>query len=193
MVTDTIDGKLKWQHLKDLHQDNLINFIKETCAAYYNIDMIYLELPMRKRNVITFRHTVYFFIKRYIYDMSFASIGQLFAKQNHATVLYAIKNITNLSEFDRKIKNDINHMDAKIKVYAESLGFDCKSNGMFIDFSHLNLITVSKDKHIAVTGMDARDIKKIVKLFSAKEPVEYNKTGLYLVAKKTVEESENTL
>lgn len=123
--------------------------------------------------------------------MSFASIGQLFAKQNHATVLYAIKNITNLSEFDRKIKNDINHMDTKIKAYAESLGFDCKSNGMFIDFSNLNLITISKEKHIAVTGMDARDIKKIVKLFSAKEPVEYNKTGLYLVAKKTTEEADS--
>lgn len=190
MEQDTIDGKLKWQHLKDMHQDNLINFIKETCASYYNMDMVYLELPMRKREVITFRHTVYYFIKRYIYDMSFAAIGQLFSDQNHATVLYAVKNIANLMEFDRKTKNDINHMDSKIKAYAESLGFDCKSNGTFIDFGDLKLITISKDKHIAVTGMDERDIKKIVKLFSANEPVEYNKTGLYLIAKKTIEQDE---
>lgn len=193
MKNDTIDGKLKWLHLKDMHQDDLINFIKETCSNYYKIDTLCLELPVRRRDVITFRHTVYFFIKRYIYDMSFAAIGQLFANQNHATVLYAVKNITNLAEFDRKIKNDINQMDSIIKAYAESLGFDCKSNGMFIDFGNLNLITISKDKHIAVTGLDERDIKKIVKLFSANEPVEYTKTGLYLVAKKTIEEEDNVL
>ncbi len=190
MENDTISARIKRQHLKDMHEHNLINFIKETCSEYYKLDQDYLELPVRKRNVITFRHMVYFFIKRYLYEMPFSAIGQLIAKQNHATVLYAVKNITNLSEFDRKIKFDISQMDSKIKVYAEGLGFNCKSSHMFIDFSNLQLITVSKDKHIAVIGMDERDIRKIVKLFSAKAPVEYNNTGLYLVEKKPIEITE---
>lgn len=187
MENDKINEKLKRQHLKDLHEANLIEFIKDTCSDYYNIDQIYLELPTRKREVITLRHMVYFFIKRYLYEMPFASIGQLFAKQNHATVLYAVKNIQNLAEFNKKLKADISFMDGKIKAHAENLGITSKNGDMFVDFSNLQLITLSKDKHIALIGMDERDIKKIVKLFSAKEAVEYNNTGLYLVEKKTNE------
>lgn len=187
MENDKLTEKLKRQHLKDLNENSLIQYIKDTCSSYYDIDQIYLELPTRKRNVITLRHMVYFFIKRYLYDMPFATIGQLFAKQNHATVLYAVKNIQNLSEFDKKIKADISHMDGKIKVYAESLGINSRTGDMFVDFSNLQLITVAKDKHIAAIGLDERDIKKIVKLFSAKEAVEYNNTGLYLVQKKSIE------
>lgn len=184
MEENAVTKKQKWQHLKDRHEDNLINYIKSTCSNYYDIDQIYLELPTRKREVITLRHMVYFFIKRYLYDMPFATIGQLFANQNHATVLYAVKSITNLAEFNKKIREDISQMDAKIKEYAESLGFNCKSSELFIDFGTMQLITISKDKHIAVTGMDERDIKKIVKLFYAKPAVEYTNTGFYLVEKK---------
>lgn len=184
MENDKLNEKLKRQHLKDLHESSLIQYIKDTCSSYYDIDQIYLELPTRKRNVITLRHMVYFFIKRYLYDMSFATIGQLFANQNHATVLYAVKNITNLAEFDKKIKADVSCMDGKIKAYAESLGISSKLGDMYVDFSHLQLITISKHKHIAAIGMDERDIRKIVKLFSAKEAVEYSNTGLYLIEKK---------
>ncbi|MEK6878904.1 MAG: helix-turn-helix domain-containing protein [Nanoarchaeota archaeon] len=123
MDNESISDKLKRHHLKDLHEHSLINFIKTTCSDYYKIDQIYLELPTRKREIITLRHMVYFFIKRYLHEMSFASIGQLIAKQNHATVLYAVKNIVNLAEFDKTIKTDISQMDGKIKVHAESLGF----------------------------------------------------------------------
>lgn len=120
--------------------------------------------------------------------MPFATIGLLFAKQNHATVLHAVKNISNLAEVDRKVRLDINQMDAKIRVHAEGLGFNCKSNDMFIDLGDLQLITLSKGKHIAVMGLDERDIKKIVRLFAAQPPVDYNNTGLYLVEKnKTID------
>ena len=116
--------------------------------------------------------------------MPFASIGQLFAKQNHATVLYAVKNIQNLAEFDKQIKADISCMDSKIKAHAVSLGIQSKTGDMFVDFNNLQLISLSKEKHIALIGMDERDVKKIVKLFSAKEVVDYTNTGLYLVEKK---------
>lgn len=184
MENDKVNEKLKHQHLKDLNDTNLINYIKDVCSEYYNIDQIYLELPTRKREVITLRHMVYFFIKRYLYEMPFASIGQLFAKQNHATVLYAVKNIQNLAEFDKQIKADISCMDGKIKAHAESLGIQSKTGDMFVDFNNLQLISISKEKHIALIGMDERDVKKIVKLFSAKEVVDYTNTGLYLVEKK---------
>lgn len=187
MENEKITEKLNRQHSRDLHETNLIDFIKDTCSDYYNVDPIYLELPTRKREVITFRHMVYFFIKRYLYEMSFANIGQLFIKQNHATVLYAVKNIQNLAEFDKKIKADINCIDGKIKAHAESLGITSKNGNIFVDFSNLQLISISKDKRIAVVGMDERDIRKIVKLFSAKEAVEYTNTGLYLVEKKSDE------
>ncbi len=184
MENDKVNEKLKRQHLKDLNDTNLINYIKDVCSEYYNIDQIYLELPTRKREVITLRHMVYFFIKRYLYEMPFASIGQLFAKQNHATVLYAVKNIQNLAEFDKQIKADISCMDSKIKAHAVSLGIQSKTGDMFVDFNNLQLISLSKEKHIALIGMDERDVKKIVKLFSAKEVVDYTNTGLYLVEKK---------
>lgn len=187
MKNDKILEKLKRIHFKDLNETNLINYIKDVCSDHYEIDPLYLELPTRKREVITFRHMVYFFIKRYLYDMSFDSIGKLFANQNHATVLYAVKNIQNLAEFDKTLKADISCMDGKIKVYAENLGITPKNGDMFIDFSNLQLISISKDKYIAAIGMDERDIRKIVKLFSAKEAVEYTNTGLYLVEKKETE------
>jgi len=38
--------------------------------------------------------------------------------------------------------------------------------------------------------MDERDVKKIVKLFSAKEAVEYNNTGLYLIEKNKLKTKE---
>jgi hypothetical protein len=130
---------------------------------------------------------VYFFIKRYLEEMPFVNIGRLFANQNHATVMCAVKNIHNLATFNKKIKEDVNIMDSKIKAHAESLGIKSKTGNMFVNFNNLQLITISKDKHIALTGMDERDIRKIVKLFSTKEAVEYINTGLYLLEKKEIE------
>jgi hypothetical protein len=105
-------------------------------------------------------------------------------------VLYAVKNIANLAQFDKEIKADISYMDGQIKAYADSLGISSKIGDKYVDFSNLQLITISKYKHIAAIGMDERDVKKIVKLFSAKEAVEYNNTGLYLIEKNKLKTKE---
>ncbi len=80
-------------------------YIIEYCANFYNIkkEDIYSEKRNKK---IVFARQVCLYIIRELTDYSLSKIGLIFGK-DHATVLYAIKKLTNIMEKDISIKISI--------------------------------------------------------------------------------------
>lgn len=80
-------------------------YIIEYCANFYNVkkEDIYSE---KRNKEIVFARQVCLYIIRELTDYSLSKIGLIFGK-DHATVLYAIKKLTNIMEKDLSIKISI--------------------------------------------------------------------------------------
>ncbi|MBR1969433.1 MAG: chromosomal replication initiator protein DnaA [Clostridia bacterium] len=80
-------------------------YIIEYCANFYNVkkEDIYSE---KRNKEIVFARQVCLYIIRELTDYSLTKIGLIFGK-DHATVLYAIKKLTNIMESDLSIKISI--------------------------------------------------------------------------------------
>ncbi len=84
-----------------------INFemITQQVAAFYNIDSEQLFTKSRKREVSDARQMVMYLAKRHA-NMSLTAIGTRLSR-DHATVLYACKNIEGRLPLEKKLREDI--------------------------------------------------------------------------------------
>lgn len=84
--------------------------VMKTCITYYGVN---IRQKTRVRHICEARQVTYYFLKKYS-DMSLSSIAKLF-NQNHATVLHAIKKISDLVLFDKKIRDEVSELNQIIR------------------------------------------------------------------------------
>ena len=80
-------------------------YIIEYCSNYYNVKKEDIYSDKRNKEIV-FARQVCLYIIRELTDYSLSKIGLIFGK-DHATVLYAIKKLTNIMEKDISIKISI--------------------------------------------------------------------------------------
>lgn len=114
--TSKISIELAKKVLKNLTKEKKIEQTPEkivnSVAQYFNLTEKALKAKTRKREVVTARHFAMFYVKS-LTNMSLTSIGQMFGGRDHATVLYAAKVVSDLSQTDRefkKIKEDLDRL-----------------------------------------------------------------------------------
>ena len=92
------------------------DYIIDCCAKFYNVkkEDIYSE---KRNKEIAFARQVSIYIIREITNYSFPKIGDIFGK-DHATAIYAIKQITKLMEKDISVKINIEGLINDIKGEA---------------------------------------------------------------------------
>ena len=87
--------------------------IKDTVCNFYGIEPSALQTKSRKREIVQARQIAMYFSKNYT-NYSLSAIGAIMGKKDHATVLHACKQITNLLETDKSLKNHIVAIEAKL-------------------------------------------------------------------------------
>ena len=92
-----------------------INRITEIVCKYFNIDEQSFNSSKRTREVAQARQIAMYLAKQHT-KLPLAAIGSAIGGRNHATVLHSCKNVTNLIETDKVIKNQIDEIEKMIQA-----------------------------------------------------------------------------
>jgi chromosomal replication initiator protein len=109
------------QHFLDLKRkkatkENCENLIR-LVFHHFNISFDLAKTKSRKREIIIARQFAMYFLRQEFYQLSLQGIADFFDK-DHSTVVYSIKQINNLCEYDSEFQeNKKNIMQRIIEMY----------------------------------------------------------------------------
>ncbi|GBU08507.1 chromosomal replication initiator protein DnaA [Bacteroidales bacterium] len=84
--------------------------IQDVVSNYFNIDLSTIQSKSRKREIVKARHVTMFLSKKYT-DYSYAHIGTVVGKRDHATVLHACKAIQDSLDIDKSFQHAMNEIE----------------------------------------------------------------------------------
>jgi len=92
--------------------------IINTIASYEKITPEQLICTERKREFIKAKHIAMYCFKQFT-DFSLARIGMFFNGKDHATVLYAIKSVSNQADVYKAYRTELNEILRKLSLKVE--------------------------------------------------------------------------
>jgi len=95
---------------KEITVDN----IKEAACDYYSLDETLLGSKSRKREIVQTRQIAMYLSKKYT-NLSYARIGALIGKKDHATVLHACNTVRDLMEVDASYRSQVEDVEKILK------------------------------------------------------------------------------
>ena len=91
-----------------------IDKIQNVVSTYFNIELKEIHSKSRKREIVQARQVSMFLSKKYT-DYSYAHIGNLVGKRDHATVLHACRTIQNSLDIDKKFRIAMTDIETLLK------------------------------------------------------------------------------
>jgi chromosomal replication initiator protein len=96
--------------VKVVEKQITVDQIQNIVSNYFKIDLKAIQSKSRKREIVQARQITMFLSKKYT-DYSYAHIGCLVGKRDHATVLYACKTVENEIEVDKGFRSTMNTIE----------------------------------------------------------------------------------
>jgi len=91
-----------------------ITNIQDTVCRYFNLEPNLMQTNSRKREIVQARNITMYLAKKYT-DKSFANIGSIVGKKDHATVLYACKSVKDQMETSTEYRRSVEEIETKLK------------------------------------------------------------------------------
>jgi chromosomal replication initiator protein len=114
-ITVELAKEMVDKYVKSTAKEISVEYIQKVVGEYFGIPVEKINANKRDREVVQPRQICMFFAKKYT-KLPLATIGALCGGRDHATVLHAVKTISNLYETDKKIKYDVDEIDKKMKI-----------------------------------------------------------------------------
>jgi len=88
--------------------------IQNTVSGYFNIELKDMHSKSRKQEIVKARQITMFLCKKHT-KYSFAHIGSIVGKRDHATVLYACRTVQGLIDIDKSFRSTMNDIEVLLK------------------------------------------------------------------------------
>ena len=88
--------------------------IQSTVSGYFSIDLKDMNSKSRKQEIVKARQITMFLCKKHT-QYSFAHIGNIVGKRDHATVLYACRTVQGLIDIDKSFRSTMNEIEVLLK------------------------------------------------------------------------------
>jgi len=88
--------------------------IQNTVSSYFNIDLKDIHSKSRKQEIVKARQISMFLCKKHT-NYSFAHIGSIVGKRDHATVLHACRTVQDLIDIDKSFRLAMNEIEILLK------------------------------------------------------------------------------
>ncbi len=115
-ITPTLAKSVIDKQVKQTKREMSIEHIQKVVCDYFNMNVDVLKSKTRKREIVQARQIAMYFSKE-MTSSSLSAIGAAIGGKDHATVLYAHRQVNNLAETDREFKSYISDIEQKLKVY----------------------------------------------------------------------------
>lgn len=107
--TPNIDNLLKQNKKSTKNFDTLVEIV----AEYYQIAIADLKSDSRKKEITTARQLLMYIAKQH-FNWTLEKIGDYFWGKDHATAIYAIKNVTKKLQLDTQVQHDYRVFEDRI-------------------------------------------------------------------------------
>jgi len=88
--------------------------IQNTVSGYFKIDLKDIHSKSRKQEIVKARQIAMFLCKKHT-NFSYAHIGSLVGKRDHATVLHACRTVQDLIDIDKSFRSVMNEIEVLLK------------------------------------------------------------------------------
>ena len=88
--------------------------IQNTISGYFNIDLKDMHSQSRKQEIVKARQITMFLCKKHT-KYSYAHIGSIVGKRDHATVLYACRTVQDLIDIDKSFRSVMTEIEVLLK------------------------------------------------------------------------------
>ena len=107
--TPNVENLLKQNKKSTKNFDTLVEIV----AEYYNIAIADLKSDSRKKEITTARQLLMYIATQH-FNWTLEKIGDYFGGKDHATAIYAIKNVTKKLKLDAQIQHDYRVFEDRI-------------------------------------------------------------------------------
>lgn len=90
-----------------------VESIEDEVCKYYHVDKNLIHGRSKKQEIAHARQITMYLSKKYT-DNSYARIGDMIGKRNHATVIHACKTVEDWIETDKALRNDIQKIESTL-------------------------------------------------------------------------------
>ncbi|WP_430931433.1 chromosomal replication initiator protein DnaA [Saccharicrinis sp. 156] len=101
--------------VKKTQKELSVDYIQQIVCDYFGLAVDSLQSKTRKREIVQARQVAMYFSKS-LTNSSLSTIGSKIGKKDHATVLHACKTVNNLIETNKDFKNQMQEIEAQIKM-----------------------------------------------------------------------------
>jgi chromosomal replication initiator protein len=88
--------------------------IQNTVSGYFDVELKDIHSRSRKQEIVKARQITMFLYKKHT-NYSYAHIGSLVGKRDHATVLHACRTVQDLIDIDKQFRLSMNEIDILLK------------------------------------------------------------------------------
>ena len=114
-ITINLAKEMIDKYVRSTSREISIEYIQKVVSDYFNIPVETINTTTRRREVAQPRQICMYFAKKYT-KLPLSTIGQNCGNKDHATVLHACRVIGDLYETDKKMRDDIDEIDKKMKL-----------------------------------------------------------------------------
>lgn len=100
---------------RNINREITVDMIQKIVCEYFNLKPEELKAKTRRREIVQPRQIIMYFAKKYT-KASLQAIGALCGGKDHSTVLHACRNIEDLKQTDKQIRNYIEDIDKKLNL-----------------------------------------------------------------------------
>lgn len=167
-------------------QANVMNYIVQIVGAYYCLESDWNANRTRKRDYVLPRQIAMYLMKNNTKAV-LVEIGAMFNDKDHATVLYAVRMIKELTEFDKTLRTEVADLQRLITFKGKTLegNINIRKQYYYVDLNNFTSIRLENEKAMILSGFSTAEIEQI-KRFTTKivESREHEQTGMYILEQR---------
>lgn len=185
MSIPTIEEKV-YSNSRQMKNDRVISYIIKVVGNYYGLNVSYALDKSRRRNLVVARQVAMYFSHEYT-NATLHVISEHFNGKNHATVLHAIKQVTNLSDTEKEFRKQVKELKQIIDLNAKSVeaNVDLNDSFYYINFNDFHSIKFNNHKGIMLSGFSDEEIDQLMHILkNVKETRKHENTGMYILEEK---------
>jgi chromosomal replication initiator protein len=105
--------------------------IRNIVFRYYGLEPDLINSKSRLRPIVHARQVTHYFSREKT-NFSSGQIGWVQGMKDHSTVLYGIKVVNNMLDYDNAVQRDIENLDKMIEIKLNGITFMIKKDGYLI-------------------------------------------------------------
>jgi hypothetical protein len=182
---------------KEAYSNKICELVKTLVSTYYELPISAFNSKSRQRQVIKMKQASVYFIRKLLPKTTLIYIGQQM-QYDHATVIHCLKCISNLLETDKETRMDIQALSKNIELQTDFVSPDGNINS---DYHYINLDVCDSFKFKDGRGLvlsnwndlEIKEFEMFMEQFYEQNPERHAhaNTGLFIIKKKILKESEN--